>query len=822
LNIRSLAEGLRHIIRPESATPASDTRYAAGYPLVDAYLEEVAGSRDHWGKPHDYAAGRAILCGERDLQVMVMHAALERMAALHGRGFKFDALTKLLSNLFLRQLQYNEDDLRHVLDALYRQGLVASLPVGVILRHVQQHVSEHGLSPEIRGLLERLSPSLSPYRASAEELKLATKLDEILGNVLPGTFEVGEPWADTARQALSEMDEATRSSWQVLLSHAATSDASRPSRKWVQEARMCIDAVTEERFKRHVGHWLTLASQQAPGPLFPRNSSLLKGLIWCCSLVEDQALCRALGSLGESCYRKIPGEGPRSERVGNACVFALGAMPGTEAIGQLTRLRLRVKYRAAQAAIQKALLAAAGRACLPPEELEERTVPRYGLDELGRLREPIGRFTAEIAVCGTYEIDWTWRAPDDRLQKSAPAEVRQNHAGELKELKQTVEEIRKMLPAQRDRIETLLRTERSWLLPIWRERYLEHPLLAALTRRLIWHFQRGDQRALGIWRAGQFVGAEDRPLDWLTDDTRTCLWHPIGFAPETVLQWRSWLEEHSVTQPFKQAHREVYILTDAELNTATYSNRFAAHILKQHQFKALCDQKGWQYRLQGGFDGGYEPCASLPLPQWELIAEFWVDAAGEADAYSDSGISLYVATDQVRFCGSDGAPRPLTEVPALLFTEVMRDVDLFVGVASVGNDPAWVDSGGNAGYRDYWQSYAFGDLSASAATRREVLARLLPRLKIASRCSLEGKFLVVRGEIRTYKIHLGSSNILMAPNDQYLCIVPDRSATKGSSDTLFLPFEGDRVLSLILSKAFLLAEDLKLKDATIVSQIRRR
>jgi hypothetical protein len=57
------------------------------------------------------------------------------------------------------------------------------------------------------------------------------------------------------------------------------------------------------------------------------------------------------------------------------------------------------------------------------------------------------------------------------------------------------------------------------------------------------------------------------------------LWHPIGFEPETVLRWRLWLEGHGVTQPFKQAYREVYLLTDEELATHTYSNRLAAHIL---------------------------------------------------------------------------------------------------------------------------------------------------------------------------------------------------------------------------------------------------
>jgi hypothetical protein len=155
-------------------------------------------------------------------------------------------------------------------------------------------------------------------------------------------------------------------------------------------------------------------------------------------------------------------------------------------------------------------------------------------------------------------------------------------------------------------------------------------------------------------------------------------------------------------------------------------------------------------------------------------------------------------------------------VPAILFSEIMRDIDLFVGVASIGNDPDWQDTGDQ--HRGYWHTYAFGDLSASAKTRRDVLEKLLPKLKIADRCELQQKFLKVRGDLRTYKIHLGSGNILMEPNDQYLCIVQTRSTT-GKSQDVFLPFEGDNTLSIILSKAFLLAADKKITDPTILRQI---
>ncbi|MFC1596544.1 hypothetical protein ACFL5Q_01170, partial [Planctomycetota bacterium] len=110
-------------------------------------------------------------------------------------------------------------------------------------------------------------------------------------------------------------------------------------------------------------------------------------------------------------------------------------------------------------------------------------------------------------------------------------------------------------------------------------------------------------------------------------------------------------------------------------------------------------------------------------------------------------------------------------------------------------------------------------LSETARTRKAVLEHIVPRLKIADRCTFDGRFLVVRGDLRTYRIHLGSGHARMEPNDQYLCIVPARGAASQPQNQVFLPFEGDRILSIILSKAFMLAEDVKITDSTIVSQI---
>jgi hypothetical protein len=99
------------------------------------------------------------------------------------------------------------------------------------------------------------------------------------------------------------------------------------------------------------------------------------------------------------------------------------------------------------------------------------------------------------------------------------------------------------------------------------------------------------------------------------------------------------------------------------------------------------------------------------------------------------------------------------------------------------------------------------------------LARLLPRTKIADWVELGDRYLRVRGNRGTYRVHLGSANILIEPDDRYLCIVPASSAR---AKRVMLPFDGDEVLSVILSKALLLAADNKITDPTILRQLERR
>ncbi|MCA9647623.1 MAG: DUF4132 domain-containing protein, partial [Myxococcales bacterium] len=338
---------------------------------------------------------------------------------------------------------------------------------------------------------------------------------------------------------------------------------------------------------------------------------------------------------------------------------------------------------------------------------------------------------------------------------------------------------------------------RTWKFAAWKERYLDHPLVGRLAEALIWRFRVGKNVSKGLWDGRQFVDAKGKPLRPAAG-AEVELWHPLGEKQPEVATWRRLLLERELTQPFKQAHREVYVLTEAERRTGTYSNRFAAHILRQHQLNALATSRGWKAPLRLMVDDAYPP-VHRELPAANLRAEYWVDGSGEGDGeLASSGAFLRVATDQVRFYRLAAAeneahayhagyrstgrntpanrPVRLDRVPPLVLSEILRDVDLFVGVASVGNDPTWFDGGPDGRFIEYWQRYSFGELTATAQTRKALLEVLVPKLKIASVCSFLDRFLVVKGQLRTYKIHLGSGNILMEPNEQYLCIVPQQTA----------------------------------------------
>ncbi|MFC0065303.1 DUF4132 domain-containing protein [Umezawaea endophytica] len=671
-------------------------------------------------------------------------------------------------------------------------------------------------------------------RAAAESYRYDDAV-EVSKLLVEPVLNVGEQWSERVLSDLPSLDEP----WRRLVALATTATSAKPNARWEAAGRALIAEIGEEAVRATAQPWLALVGRPRTtvlertqyGPdlnetFDPYNANAVRGLVWLLSFLPPHpSTARLLGAMVETSLRKVAGIGPRNPKVANACVAALARVEGEAVLAELARLATRVTFKGTLKILDAALEEKAVALGLSREEIEELAVPAYGLSEVGRAVVELGEATAVLAVVGPKAV-LSWRSAAGKPVKSVPAAVKRDHAEELKELKASVKDLDKMLTAQAERLDRQFLAQREWAFETWRERYLDHPMVGTIARRLLWTV---DGVACGYADGAlRDLAGDPVPLGGVVE-----LWHPIGKGTAEVVAWRDWLERHEITQPFKQAHREVYLLTDAERTTRVYSNRFAAHVLRQHQFHSLAAVRGWRNRLRLMVDDSYPP-ATRDLPGWGLRAEYWVEGDGEdyGSDTTESGSYLRLRTDQVRFypigapqsdahaCGGgyttpqDVEPVPLADVPALVLSEVLRDVDLFVGVASVGNDPTWQDGGPEGRFREYWTSYGFGELGETAQTRRVLLTTLLPRLAIGGQCAVEDRFLHVKGTRHTYKIHLGSGNIMIEPDNRYLCIVP-----KSEKADTYLPFEGDRTLAVILSKAMLLAKDTEITDPTILSQL---
>jgi len=840
--------------------------------LLEQWNAEVKTTSIGEVKLSNFPTGRRILAASPEAQLALVRCLLSSDYTVKNRH---TSLGKMLEQLFRRSLPYEPRDVKAIVDGL----MAKQYPDQSWLRTLVTVLKNLELLEASRPKLEELRSKYQDWYECVEKRKFLKLLEDILNpeQGKASTVRIApDEWGTQARAHLETLTPDLLEHWQAVLKYAATAKGSKPAQKWLEGAKPVLEGLGDAEFARLMNDWLGFfchssfkASQVLDpsqdhsaleiGPEYGQtfilnnifwlrrgslleneNADLLRALIWLSSTVGSESLASSLASAALAAFRKIPGHGPRSPKIGTACVWALENMNGMHAAAQLERVRLGVKQPQYQKTLEGALNRVSERVGLSREDLEELTVPGFDLEH-GWRSVTFGDARAELTVSGS-SVEVAWFGADGKPRKAAPTSVKSEFKDDLKAHKKTVDDLEKMLSAQSSRLERLPLSRRSWPLPIFRERYLEHPLIITLVSRLIWHVQDGGTHYDAFWLEGKAVNAAGEALEFSENATVTP-WHPVFCDASEVLAWREFLERTGITQPFKQAHREIYLLTEAERRTSSYSNRFAAHILKQHQFNALCAARGWLNKLRLMVDDVY-PAPSLELPQWNLRAEFWVEGAGDhyGTDTNETGTYLYLATDQVRFyplgtaqnyahaggggysvdyawnraAGTAGEPLALEQIPPLVLSETLRDVDLFVGVCSVGGDPSWRD-GGPQGHRAYWESYSFGELSSSAEERKKLLERLLPRLKIRDKTSLEGRFLRVRGELRSYKIHLGSGNILMDPNDQYLCIVP--GSLPSSVSEVRLPFEGDRTLAVILSKAFLLASDTQITDPTITRQL---
>jgi Domain of unknown function (DUF4132) len=142
----------------------------------------------------------------------------------------------------------------------------------------------------------------------------------------------------------------------------------------------------------------------------------------------------------------------------------------------------------------------------------------------------LGEFTATLRVRSTSDVTVDFTHADGKTVKAVPASVRADAQARaaLKELKAVAKSVAEALPVHRQRIESFYLTRRTWPLPVWRERFLDHVLVGTLARRLIWTVTApaGTARSV-MWHEGRLVDAAGDETTGLADDCVVTLWHPL-------------------------------------------------------------------------------------------------------------------------------------------------------------------------------------------------------------------------------------------------------------------------------------------------------
>ncbi|MFE0648995.1 DUF4132 domain-containing protein [Streptomyces sp. NPDC059534] len=461
------------------------------------------------------------------------------------------------------------------------------------------------------------------------------------------------------------------------------------------------------------------------------NTSLVRGVLWAALDVDAEWVVPLVGAVALHAGTGHGGSGGfcRSQPLATAAVAVLGECGGPrgeEAVQWLGRLPEKVRNRTVAKGIARALEGVAARSGVTPSMLRERGVATLGLDGRGVREAALGAFTAELAVREPGTVVLSFRGPEGRVLKTAPRAVREEYAEELKRVRAGTKELTALVAAERVRLEEHLAAGTVWPAEDWQRYYVDHPVTGAVARALLWEVAEGAEDGTGDptggvaeddaegggarWTAGlpertgggwALAGADGtaRPVG---PGARLRLWHPLRSDGEEVAEWRVAVTERGEHQPFKQVFREVYPPTPAELGAGPSSSRFAGHVLRYGQARALMAERRWTGHHLGYFSDGWssEMVKELPPPghlradegtRWR--ARFLLELVDEGASHD--GVARLCSTDRVRFERRAGAAGPrgawaeaaLADVPALALSEAFRDVDLFVGVASTGADP---------------------------------------------------------------------------------------------------------------------------------------
>ena len=370
-------------------------------------------------------------------------------------------------------------------------------------------------------------------------------------------------------------------------------------------------------------------------------------------------------------------------------------------------------------------------------------------------------------------------AKDGKALKSIPAKLKK-HAY-VAELKKTEKHLREQYRRAKKMLEEAMEDGTPLFAYEIANIIENNPVIAPLLQTLVFELD----TALGFYEDG-VLAAPDGTRTAVAADAELKIAHALDlYESGTWATYQKYLFEKGIKQPFKQVFRELYVKTADERGKET-SLRYAGHQIQPAKTVALLKTRRWVIDGTEGLQRVYYKA--------NIIARIYA----LADWFSPADIEAPTLEWVDFFDRKTFKKLPIDDVPDLIFSEVMRDVDLAVSVAHVGGvDP---------------------EASHSTVEMRRAIAQFnLPLFKLDN-VRLASAHAHIHGTLGDYTVHLGSG-IVQQKAGAMINVLPVHSQHRGR---LFLPFlDEDPKTAEILSKIVLFAEDGKIKDPFILEQISR-
>ena len=353
----------------------------------------------------------------------------------------------------------------------------------------------------------------------------------------------------------------------------------------------------------------------------------------------------------------------------------------------------------------------------------------------------------------------------DKILKSIPDKYKKNK--EVEALKDSKTYLTKQYSRTRLSLEQAMLSQ-TLFTAAELAKILEHPVVKAMLSKLV--LFNPETQASGFWQDGKLLNAEGT-LTPLKAADKLLIAHPSHLF--YAVQWdlyQKYLFDKELKQPFKQVFRELYIPTKDELETSNRSERYQGHQVQPQKTVALLRSRGWTVNYEEGLQRVYHK------------EGFRATIYAAADWYTPSDVEAPTLEYVVFYNLKDGKEVPMKEINPVIFSEVMRDVDLVVSVAHVGGvDP---------------------EASHSTMQMRGALARESARLFKLDNVEVKERYILVKTEHGDYSLHLGSG--MISKGGLQINVVAVQSQHRGR---VFLPFvDDDPKTAEIISKMKLLSE----------------